>query len=50
MEKLTQLWQMLEGRKTYILAGVIVLEGLLSGDWNRVLEGLTAMSVRSAIK
>jgi hypothetical protein len=39
----------LKGKKAYILSAVIVIEGLLTGDWNRVLEGLTAASLRAGI-
>lgn len=39
----------LEGKKTYILATLFILEGLINKDMNRVLEGLTIMSGRAAI-
>lgn len=43
------LWNFLSGKKTYIVAALTVILGLLNGDTQMVLTGLGLFSLRNAI-
>ncbi len=49
MNALINIWNFLDGKKTYILGAIIAIEGLIEGDTNRVIEGLAILSGRQAI-
>lgn len=40
----------LKGKKTYIVAGLMIALGLLNGDQKLLLEGLAIFSLRNAIQ
>ena len=40
---------LLSGKKTYIIAGLMIVLGILQKDQNLVLQGLAVMSGRAAI-
>lgn len=46
MDKLVNL---LSGKKSYIVAGLMILAGLLQGDLDLVLEGLAVAGLRAGI-
>jgi len=39
----------LKGKKSYIVAGLMILLGLLQGDNALILEGLAVLSIRAGI-
>ena len=49
MGTIQQVMDFLKGKKSYILGAIFVIEGLMTGNWNRVLEGLSVISLRAGI-
>uniref|UniRef100_A0A6M3L5Y9 Uncharacterized protein n=1 Tax=viral metagenome TaxID=1070528 RepID=A0A6M3L5Y9_9ZZZZ len=50
MNKLKQLWNLLKGKKTYIVAALMIILGLINQDNTMVLEGLAFAGLRLGIK
>lgn len=49
MGKLLLVWDLLKGKKTYIVGGLMVLLGLLQGDQKMVFDGLGFITLRLGI-
>lgn len=50
MELLHKLSAWLDGKKTYLAGGAMVLGGLAEQDWQVVLEGLSIIFLRKGIE
>lgn len=50
MQKLIKIFNFLKGKKTYIVGGLMICLGLLTKNYDMVLQGLGFCGLRMAIK
>lgn len=47
---MTHLWELLKGKKTFIVGALMIVLGLLNGDNKQVLDGIGFITLRLAVK
>jgi hypothetical protein len=47
---MTKIWNLLKGKKTYIVGALMIILGFLNGDSKMILEGLGLITLRLGIK